>query len=185
MPHLVYARNMCLRLSVSELTICMLLAAGSATAQTASTTGQAYPGKPVRIVTAEAGGGNDLAARLIAPGLSVQLGQPVIVDNRGGANGIIAGELVAKSPPDGYTILLYSSIIWTLQFMQSVPFDAARDFSPITLAVSSPNVLVVHPSLPARSVKELSISLAHVRVSLIMQRAARVRRDIYQRNCSR
>lgn len=123
---------------------------------------QSFPVKPVRIVTAEAGGGVDLTARLIAPGLTASLGQPVIVDNRGGAAGVIAGEAVAKAPPDGYTLLLYASAIWTMQFLRSVPFDAARDFAPVTLAASSPNVLVVHPSLPVKTVKDL-VALAKAR----------------------
>lgn len=156
MPLIPAGRNFPLsQLMVPALSIGLLLAAGT-------TQGQSYPLKAVHIVTAEAGGGNDLAARLIAPGLTAQLGQPVVVDNRGGANGIIAGELVAKSPPDGYMMLLYSSVVWTLQLMQSVPFDAVRDFAPVTLAASSPNILVVHPSLPAKTVREL-ISLAKAR----------------------
>jgi tripartite-type tricarboxylate transporter receptor subunit TctC len=139
-----------------------VLAGAALWAAAAFALAQSFPVKPVRIVTAEAGGGVDLTARLIAPGLSASLGQPVIVENRGGANGVIAGETVAKSPADGHTLLHYSSLIWTVQFLQSVPFDAARDFTPVTLAASSPNVLVVHPSLPVKSAKEL-IALAKAR----------------------
>ncbi|MBI4189033.1 MAG: tripartite tricarboxylate transporter substrate binding protein [Betaproteobacteria bacterium] len=127
-----------------------------------ATLGQDYPSKPVRIVTSEAGGGNDFAARLIANGLSRNLGQQIIVDNRGGASGMIAGDIVAKAPPDGYTLLLYSGTIWIVPLLQQVPLNPLKDFSPITLAVSSPNILVVHPSLPVKSAKEL-IALAKAR----------------------
>ncbi len=121
--------------------------------------GQSYPSKPIRIVTAQVGGGNDFAARLIAQGLSRNLGQSVIVDNRGGSV-IISADLVAKALPDGYTLLLYGNNMWLLPFMRdNVRYDTVNDFSPVTLAVSSPNILVVHPSLPAKSAKEL-IALA-------------------------
>lgn len=111
--------------------------------------GQNYPGKPVRIVTTVTGGSQDLTARLIAPKLAERLGQQVIVDNRGG---IISMDLVAKAPADGYTLLLASASLWTSQFLRdNVPWDAMRDYSPIALLVTSPNILVVHPSLPVRS----------------------------------
>ncbi len=119
---------------------------------------QEYPAKPVRLVTAEVGGGHDLAARLIAQGLSANLGQQFIVDNRSGA--MIAGQYVAKAPPDGYTLMIYGSSLWLMPFMRSnVPYDVMRDFVPIGLEVNSPIVVVVHPSLPVKTVKEL-IALA-------------------------
>ena len=124
--------------------------------------GQAYPTKVVRIVTSEPGAGADFAARLIAQGLTASFGQQVIVENRGGASGVIAGEVVARASPDGHTLLLFSSAFWTLPLMQSVPYDPVRDFVPITLAVSSPNILVVHPSLPVKSVRDL-VTLAKAR----------------------
>ena len=123
---------------------------------------QDFPSKPIRIVTIEVGGGNDTIARLIAQGLSGQLGQSVIVENRGGASGIIAGETVVKAAPDGYTLLSISGSMWTLPFMQSVPYDPAKDLSPVSLAVSSPNILVVNPDLPSKSVREL-IALARAK----------------------
>jgi len=124
---------------------------------TGAASGQSYPNKPVRIVTTVTGGSQDLTARFIAPKLAERLGQQVIVDNRGG---LISMELVAKAPADGYTLLLASASLWTSQFLRDdVPWDAMRDYSPIALLVTSPNVLVVHPSLPVRSVKEL-IALA-------------------------
>src|SRR6185503_6922350 len=107
---------------------------------------QIYPTKPVRIVTAEPGGGNDFAARLIAPGLTASLGQQVLVDNR--PAGVIPGQTVAKAAPDGHTLLLTTSILWILPLLQSVPFDPARDFAPIATLASTPNILVTHPSLP-------------------------------------
>src|SRR4051812_46095523 len=97
------------------------------------TCAQNFPNKPIRVVTAEPGGGNDFAARLIAPVLSGSLGQPVVVENRGGASGAIAAQAVAKAPPDGYTLLIYGSPLWLLPFLRSdVPYDPVKDFSPVT-----------------------------------------------------
>ena len=133
--------------------VCMDLGASPALSQN-------YPSKPIRIVTSTAGGGADIVARLIAQGLSASLGPQVLVDNR---NGMIAGEIVAKSPPDGYTLLVYGSTLWLSPFLRSnVSWDPVRDFSPVSLAVNSPNIVVVHPSLPVKSVKEL-IALAKQR----------------------
>ena len=130
----------------------MLLAAGSASAQN-------YPVKPIRIVTAATGGSGDILARLIGHGLSVNIGQQVLVDNRGGL-GDIAAEVVAKAPPDGYTLLIYASIIWLAPYLRdNVAWDPLRDYAPITLATASPNILLVHPSVAANSVQEL-IALA-------------------------
>lgn len=112
---------------------------------------QAYPSKVVRIITTAPGSGTELAARIIARGLTASLGQQVIVDNRG----IIGVEITAKSPPDGYTILHYTSPVWLLHLMQDVRWDAQRDFSTITLASRTPNIVVVHPSLPVHSVRQL------------------------------
>ena len=116
--------------------------------------------KPVRIVTTVPGGSLDLTARVIGPKLSERLGQPVIVDNRGG---VISMELVAKAPADGYTLLIASGSLWTNQFLRDdTPWDALRDYAPVTLLVTSPNVLLVHPSMPVKSVKEL-VALAKAR----------------------
>ena len=119
--------------------------------------GQDFPNRVVRMVVAEAGGGNDFIARAIAPGLGTGLGQQVIVDNRGG--GIIPAQTVAKAAPDGYTLLLASGTLWILSLMRDTPYDPIRDYLPITLAVISPNVLIVHPSLPVKCVRDL-IALA-------------------------
>ena len=113
---------------------------------------QDYPNKPIRILTSEAGGAGDVAARMIAQGISGPLGQQVIVDNRG----IIAGEMTAKAPPDGYTLLYYGSTVWLVPFLRdTVPYDPVKDFAPITLANKQAAVLVVHPAVPVNSVKEL------------------------------
>ena len=126
----------------------------------ADTHAQSYPTRPIRIVSAEVGGGGDFAARLIARGISGPLGQPVIVDNRAG---IIPAVTVAKAVPDGYTYLFHGSTIWLSPFLQeNLPYDPIRDLSPVTWAVSQPNVLVVHPSLPVSSVGQL---LAHAKAN--------------------
>ncbi|MBI2320187.1 MAG: tripartite tricarboxylate transporter substrate binding protein [Betaproteobacteria bacterium] len=122
-----------------------------------------YPAKTIRIVTAAAGGASDFAARVIAQGLTSSFGQQVIVDNRGGGSGVIAAQIVTKSPPDGYTLLLFTSPIWLLPFVQdNVPYDPVTDFAPVSLIDRSPSVLVVHPSLPVKSVRAL-IDLAKAR----------------------
>ena len=120
---------------------------------------QAYPAKPVRIVTVAPGSANDIVARLIAQELRPVFGQTVIVDNRG----TIAAEIVARAPADGYTLLLYGSAVWLSPFIRSnTPWDPVKDFAPITLVAASPNIIVVHPSLPVKSVREL-IALARAR----------------------
>jgi tripartite-type tricarboxylate transporter receptor subunit TctC len=118
---------------------------------------QPYPHKPIRIVTSEVGGGTDFTARLIAQGLSAGLGQQVIVDNR--AAGIIPGEIVSRAIPDGYTLLVHTSSFWLGPLLRKTPYDPLRNFLPVTLATKSSNILVVHPSVAAKSVKEL-ITLA-------------------------
>jgi len=99
-------------------------------------------------------------ARLIAQGISGPLGQPVIIDNR--SSGVVPAELVAKAPPDGYTLIGTSNVLWLVTLMQKTSFDPLRDFAPIALTNMAPAVVAVHPSLPARSVKEL-IALAKAR----------------------
>ena len=128
----------------------MLLGAGAVS-------GQNYPNKPIRIVTSEAGGGNDIQARLIAQGLTGALGEQVIVENR--PSGIIPGEIVSKAQPNGYTLLLYNNTLWTGPLIQKTPYDAVKDFSPIVTIAKAANILVVNPALPINSVAEL-IALA-------------------------
>jgi len=125
---------------------------------------QPYPAKPIRVIVAFAPSGiADFAARSVSQKLSESLGVPVIVENRPGAGGITGAEVVAKSPPDGYTLLV-TSISHTINpsVRKNLPFDAVRDFAPVTLITDAPNFLVVHPSLPVKSVKEL-IALARGR----------------------
>lgn len=125
--------------------------------------GQTFPTRPIRMVTAEAGGGSDLVSRVIAQVLSAEWGQQVVVDNRGTAGGVIAAEIVAKAPQDGYTLLHYGSNIWLLPFLRkSVPYDPVRDFATVALTTRAPNVIVVHPSLAVKSVADL-IALAKAR----------------------
>ena len=119
--------------------------------------GQDYPNKPIRIVTTTAGGGNDFAARLIAQGLTVNLGQQVIVDNR--SSTVVPGDLVAKAPPDGYTLLVAGGTFSIGPLLQKAPYDPVKDFAALTLAARAPLVVVVHPSSTAKSIKEL-IALA-------------------------
>lgn len=135
------------RFAIGLLALATMLAAVPALAQN-------YPTKTIRIVTSGPGSGNDFVARLIAPGISGPLGQQVIVDNRSG-NVAIQTMVAAKSPPDGYTLFVQGSGFWLLPYLQKVPYDPVRDFSTITLAAKSPNILVVHPSLPVKSVREL------------------------------
>ena len=121
---------------------------------------QDFPARPVRIVTATVGGTTDLVARLIAQGLTSSLGQQVIVDNR--PPGIIPGEIVVKAPPDGYTLLFHGSSLWMMPLLQKVPFDPVKDLAPVTLASSTPNIVVVNPAVPAKTIKEL-IALARAK----------------------
>jgi tripartite-type tricarboxylate transporter receptor subunit TctC len=133
----------------------VLLAAGVATHA------QNFPERPIRIVTTEPAGGGDMAARLIAQHMATGLGRQGIVDNRGG--GVVAIEIVAKAAPDGYTLLIYGGTLWIGPLlMNDVSWDANRDFTPIMATVRVPNLVVVHPSLPVRTVKEL-IALARAR----------------------
>ena len=115
---------------------------------------QDYPSKPVRIVTAPAGGATDFMSRAIAPGLSASLGQSVLVDNR---PQIFVTPLVAKSPSDGYTLLLGSGSHWVGPLLLKLTYDPVKDFAPVSTIARQPNVLVVHPSLPVKSVNELVV----------------------------
>ena len=126
---------------------------------------QSYPSKPVRVVLPfPAGGGADIIVRLLARKLGEGMGQTFVVDNRAGAAGIIGCELVAKAPADGYTLLLGTTGTHTTNpaVFAKLPYDPVRDFATVSLAAESPFVLLVHPSLPARSVKEL-IAFARTR----------------------
>ena len=136
---------------INLLLAACLSCAGAAGAQTA------YPSKPIRMLIGfPPGGGTDIIGRIVAQKLSEAIGQQVIVDNRGGAAGQLAAELTAKSPGDGYTIMMaHIAAISILPSLVKLPYDAQKDFAPISLSAIGPNLLVVHPSVPVRSVKEL------------------------------
>jgi tripartite-type tricarboxylate transporter receptor subunit TctC len=120
----------------------------------AAAAAQGYPAKPVRIIVPfPAGGGTDLMARTIAEKIGAALGQQFLVDNRSGAGGMPGSDPVAKSAPDGYTLLVSSSSPLAIgpNLMKKPPYDPLRSFSPITIISSAPNVLVIHPSVPAKT----------------------------------
>jgi len=123
--------------------------------------GQGYPSKPVRVISPyTAGGANDIICRVIAPMLSESLGQPVVVDNRPGAGSMVGTSLLAKSAPDGYTVMMADIAHGANPALHNkLPYDTLKDFSSVTLVALLPTVLIVHPSLPVKSVKEL-IALA-------------------------
>ncbi len=120
---------------------------------------QDYPSKPIRILTALAGGSSDAVARIIGQAASDSLGQPVVIDNR---TNVIASEAVSKSAPDGYTLLVSSESLWIRALMDRVPYDVVRDFAPVSQITREVYVVAVHPSLPVKSLRDL-IALAKAR----------------------
>jgi len=139
-------RRLILALSITASSIAALPAAAQAP----------YPAKPIRfLVGFPPGGTNDIVARVLAPKLSEFLGQPVVVENRGGANASIAADMAARAAPDGYTIMLVAPGHATNPALIKLNFDSVRDFAFITQAAESQNLLVLHPSFPPKSVKEL------------------------------
>ena len=133
----------------------MVALAACAVAAVASAAG--YPERPVRVIVASPpGGGTDLTTRMMTPRLGEVLGQPVVVDNRGGASGNIGAEAAARAAPDGYTLLTAAASLTSNPFvMRKVSYDLERDFAPVSLMVTLPNILISHPSLPVRNLKEL------------------------------
>jgi tripartite-type tricarboxylate transporter receptor subunit TctC len=139
--------------------VAALLIAQPGAAQTAAT---AYPMRPIRIIVPQTPGGTaDTMARILAPGLSAALGQQLVIDNRGGAGGVIGTELVARAAPDGYTLSFNGAGPLTISpnIQKDVPYDPLRDFQPVSMTTVSPFALVTHPAVRARTVKEL-IALA-------------------------
>ena len=129
-----------------------------ALAACASVQAQNYPSRPVRMIVGfPPGGGTDVVARIIAPGLSENLGQPVVIENRPGATGTVAAAMVAKSPADGYTIMMGHVSVNAIapSLFPNLQYNVLKDFAPITLAASVPHFVVVHPSLPVHSIREL------------------------------
>jgi tripartite-type tricarboxylate transporter receptor subunit TctC len=133
----------------------LLTAAGLATCQP-------YPTRPVRIVTGAPGSGAEFAARVLAQGLAASLGQPVVVEPRATGGATVFGEIVARSQPDGYTLMIIGATLWIGPLFRMAPYDALRDFAPISLLAESPNILVVAPGLPVNSVRDL-IDLARAK----------------------
>jgi tripartite-type tricarboxylate transporter receptor subunit TctC len=158
-----YRRIACLRLLHFPLGVLALCALFSALVETAHA--QAYPVKPIRFIVPYAPGGpTDIVARLLAQRMSESWGQTVVVDNRAGANGNIAAELVARSPGDGHTLILGNTSVFTINphVYKKLNYDPIKDFLPVSLVVAAPLVLVVHPSLPTPDVKAV-IALARAK----------------------
>src|SRR6267143_5029499 len=133
--------------------LALLLALGSAMAGA-----QEYPNKPVRMVVGfPPGGGTDVVARILAPRMSELLGQSIVIDNRPGATGTVAAGQVAKSAPDGYTIMMGHVSVNAIapNLFANLPYDVIKDFAPVAIAASVPHFVVVHPSVAATSLKEL------------------------------
>jgi len=154
-----------------------LVAAGLAIAATVvlPAHAQSYPAKPIRLVSPFPPGGSvDVVGRLLAAKLSESMGQSMVVDNRSGASGVIGTEVVMNSPPDGYTLLINTIPFVTNQFlMPRVPYDPVRDFVSVSLVASSPSLVTVHPSVPARTIQEL-IALAKAKPGELFYSAAGV-----------
>ena len=151
---------------VACLLVCVLPAAPAVS--------QSFPVKPLRIVVPfSAGGPTDITARFIAPRMTELLGQSIVIDNRAGATGIIGAELVAKSPPDGYTLLMATASVVAINMVtySKLPYDTLRDFQPLTPIMTTATILVVHPSVPARNLKDL-VALAKVRPGQITMASA-------------
>lgn len=146
-----------MRSGSAQVTSGALAAAVLALAWTVNAGAQAYPSRPIRVIVPQsAGGSTDLAARVVTQRLGDALGQAVVVDNRPGAGSLIGTDLVAKATPDGYTLLgVAASFSINPSLHVKLPFDPVRDFAPISRLCAFPHILVVHPAVPAKSVKEL------------------------------
>jgi len=168
----MYVRRKFKRMSsyvIHTASACMLLTTATFTAAQPSTQQPGYPTKTIRLIASQsAGGGVDTVARLVAGRLSEAFAQTVIVDNRAGANGSLAAEMTSKAPPDGYTLMLgaVGNLGVNKYFIKQMNYDPFTELAPVTLAISSSSVLVVHPSVPAKSVKEL-LALAKARPGVL------------------
>ena len=139
-----------------------MFAAGIAWASSGIAFAENWPSKPIRIIVPyPPGGTSDILARALSPGITAALGQPVVVENKPGATGNLGADYVAKSPPDGYVFLLadIGSLAISPSVFAELPFDPVKDFAPVAMVAYSPHILAVHPSVPAKNVKEL-IALA-------------------------
>jgi len=132
--------------------------------EAAPVSSQSYPSRPIRVIVPfSPGGSSDVLARFLGPRLSNRLGQPVVVDNRPSGSGILGADIVAKSTPDGYTLLLVQAAhAANAQLFTRLPYDPIKDFAPITLVVSSPTGMFLHPAVPAKTVKEF---IAHAKAN--------------------
>jgi tripartite-type tricarboxylate transporter receptor subunit TctC len=130
---------------------------------------QGYPARPIRLVVASSpGGASDILARMLGQKLSEELGQQVVVDNRGGASGVIGTDIVAKATPDGYTLLIIQpSLTINPSMMRKLPYDAIRDLAPVSLVVNAAQIMTVNPAVPAKNVKDL-IALAKAKPGQLM-----------------
>jgi len=148
--------------SLSQSLVSLLAAA--MTVVPAQAAAQTYPTKPVRLMVPFVPGGNtDIIARVVAPEMSKALGQQLVIENRGGAGSTIGTEVVAKSPPDGYTLLLVSAAhVINPAMIKKLPYDSIRDFAPISVVADVPTAFAIHPTLPVKNVKEF-IALAKAR----------------------
>ena len=136
----------------------LITAAGLLLALTSFAAAQDYPNRPIRlIIPFPPGGSNDVVGRMIATQMSERLGKQVIVDNRAGAGGVVGTEIASKAPPDGYTLLVISLAHAVNPWLYKLPYDPIKDFTPVGILASGPNVLVVNPQLPVNSVKELLV----------------------------
>lgn len=145
--------------AIARLPVLVALLAFGAVAGAADS----YPVKPVRVVVPFAPGGSDIAARMLGQKLTEKLGQPFVIENRGGAAGVLGTDIAAKSPPDGYTVLFCTaSHAVTAVYYRKLPYDPIRDFVPVASVGSVPFVLTTHPALPVRSIKEF-VALAKSR----------------------
>ena len=129
-----------------------MLSVGAMALGSGTVSAQDYPSRPIRMVTSAAGGGTDFVARIVAQGLSDVLGQQVIVDNR---PSIFHGYYLPTASPDGYSLLMAGESIWIVPLLQKMPYDTMRDLNPVALVTTSPNVLIVHPTVPVKSTREL------------------------------
>lgn len=151
--------------TVTGLVAAWVGAVGAAAAQgTPAGAGQAFPAKPIRLIVAAAPGGNlDLIARSVAQALTASLGSPMVVENRPGGSAVIGTEYVARSAPDGYTVLMAApGFLIAPMLMKNAPYDPLRDFTGVSVIATLPQMLIVHPSVPVKSVREL-IALAQAR----------------------
>lgn len=141
-------------------------------ASVATTHAQGYPTKPIRIIVPyAAGGGTDTVTRALAQRMTDSMGQQIVIENRPGANGIIGSEMVAKAAPDGHLLLMTTNALTINPWLYKMPFDTVNDFAPVTMTSTACSLLAVHPSLPARNVKEL-IGLAKARPGQLVMSAS-------------